>query len=129
MSDQQAGEQGPEAVADHDATAGPDTAPAPLPPDADGAFAPPLMPAPPPVPAPMLAPPPLVPDDMPPPLPPPPLVCATPTATLKAKAATAAVLSNPYRMGETSRLRRTLASEAGQTRNGVESFGASTKIL
>ena len=77
----------------------------PPPPDADGELAPPpLMPPPllePPLPAPPPpAPPlgdaaaPLPPLDPPAPLPLP-LVCAMPAATLKAKAATAAVLSNP----------------------------------
>jgi len=78
----------------------------PPPPEAEGELAPPPLmlppllepplPAPPP-PAPPLgdaAAPPLPPLDPPAPLPLP-LVCAMPAATLKAKAATAAVLSNP----------------------------------
>jgi hypothetical protein len=89
----------------------PDMEPLPLPPEADGAFE---------------APPPLAPGDVaaPPPAPPapPPLVCATPAATLKAKAATAAVLRNPYRMIETSRFRRTLAAGGGSNAQGLGKF-------
>jgi hypothetical protein len=87
----------------------PDIEPLPLPPEADGAFEAP--------------PPPLAPGDVaaPPPAPPP-LVCATPAATLKAKAATAAVLRSPYRMIETSRFRRTLASGGGSNAQGLGKF-------
>ncbi|MFL5144173.1 MAG: hypothetical protein ACJ8DP_12650, partial [Microvirga sp.] len=70
----------------------------PPPPDADGELAPPpLMPPPlelPPAPPLGDAAAPLPPLDPPAPLPLP-LVCAMPAATLKARAATAAVLSNP----------------------------------